>query len=140
MNDRLDVILDLTRRLSALVEREITLLQTRQPHRLAEHEEERTRLSLLYAREMQAMRADPAAARALDKRRIEQLKEDTAAFNAALDRHKRLVARMRRVTEGIIKSIADEAVRQKAPRSVYGATGYTATTKAAAPLAVNRRV
>ena len=140
MSDRLDVILDLTKRLSALVEREITLLQTRQPHKLAEHEEERTRLSLLYAREMQAMRADPGAVRAMDRQRIEQLKDDTAAFNVALDRHKRLVARMRKVTEGIIKSIADEAVRQKAPRSVYGATGYAAPTKVAAPLAINRKI
>lgn len=140
MNDRLDMILDLTKRLSALVEREIELLQTHQPHRLAEHEEERTRLSLLYAREMQAMRADPAAARALDRRRIEQLKEDTAAFNTALDRHKRLVLRMRRVTEGIIKAVADEAVRQKSPRAVYGATGFAAPTKVAAPLAINRKV
>ena len=36
MNERIDLILDLTRRLSQLVEREIALIQAQEPHRLAD--------------------------------------------------------------------------------------------------------
>ncbi len=140
MNERIDLILDLTRRLSQLVEREIALIQAQEPHRLAEHEEERSRLSLLYAREMQTLRADPQAARRAEEERLERLRVETKAFNDTLERHQRLIQRMRHVTEGIVKAVADEAARQSAPRTGYGMSGYTNAARGPAPLAINRKV
>ncbi len=140
MGDRIDVILDLTKRLSALVEREIALIEAREPQRLSELEDERTRLSTLYAREMQAVKSDPAAVRAAGRDRIQRLRDETAGFNASLDRHQRLVTRMRRVTEGIVKAVADEASRQRTPKTVYGASGTSAYRAAAAPIAINRKI
>ena len=140
MSDRLDVILDLTRKLSAMVEQEISLIQNRQPQKLAEHEHERTRLSGLYAREMQALRTD-VRARAAEAARIEKLKAETASLKESLDRHQRLVKRMRRVTEGIVRSISEEAERQRAPQTNYAANGASAAyARAAAPIALNRKV
>lgn len=140
MGDRIDVILDLTKRLSALVEREIALIEAHEPHRIADLEDERTRLSTLYAREMQAVKSDPAAVRAAGRDRIQRLRDETAGFNASLDRHQRLITRMRRVTEGIVKAVADEASRQRAPKTVYGASGASAYRAAAAPIAINRKI
>lgn len=142
MTGRFDVLLDLTRRLSAMVEDEIRMIESRNPHRLAEHEEERSRLALLYQRELQAMRESPAEIRALTREKIEQLKDETATFNGALDRHRRMISRMRRVTEGIIKAVADEATQQRAPKVTYGRGGIAASygRSAAAPLAINRKV
>lgn len=142
MTDRIDVLIDLTRRLSAMVEDEIGMIERRAPHRLAEHEDERSRLALHYAREMQAMRAEPSNIRALTRERIERLKDETAAFNGALDRHRRLIARMRRVTEGIIKAVADEAANQRAPQTAYARPGAALApyTRPAAPLAFNRKI
>jgi hypothetical protein len=140
MNDRVDVLLDLTRRLSGLVELEIKLIEQREPLRLNDLEEERSRLALLYAREMQAVKSDPAAMKKVARDRIERLREETAAFNASLDRHQRLIARMRRVTEGIVKTIADEASRQRAPKTGYGASGATPYRAPATPIAINRKV
>ena len=54
---RIDTILDITRRLTALLEREMALIEAKTPARLAELEDERSRLSLLYSREMQAVAA-----------------------------------------------------------------------------------
>ena len=54
MADRVDVILELTRQLSQLVAREMELIEAREAHRLTDLEEERSRFSLLYTREMQA--------------------------------------------------------------------------------------
>lgn len=141
MSDRLDLILELTRRLSAMVEQEIALIQNREPGRLAAHEDERTRLSTLYAREMQALKSDPIDRKAAMPR-IERLKDETASLNASLERHQRLIKRMRRVTEGVVRAISDEAQRQRSPRTTYGAQG-TATaayTAKAAPIAINRKV
>jgi len=140
MNERIDLILDLTRRLSQLVEREIALIQAQEPHRLGEQEEERSRLSLLYAREMQSLRADPEAARRSDQERLDSLRAETKAFNETLERHQRLIKRMRHVTEGIVKAVADEAARQSAPRTGYGMSGYTNAARNAAPLAINRKI
>ncbi|BCW88152.1 hypothetical protein sos41_12900 [Alphaproteobacteria bacterium SO-S41] len=140
MSDRIDVILDLTRRLSALVEREISLIEAHQPNSIGEFEEERTRLSLLYSREMQAVKSDPAAVKKSSRDRIERLREETASFNASLDRHQRLIARMRRVSEGIVKTIADEAARQRAPKSSYGASGGASYRAKATPIAINRKI
>ncbi|MBL9011721.1 MAG: hypothetical protein JNL56_11145 [Alphaproteobacteria bacterium] len=140
MSDRLDLILDLTRRLSGLVEQEIALIEARQPQRLAALEDERTRLALLYAREMQAAKSDPASVRKAGPERLRQLRDETAAFNAALDRHQRLIARVRRVSEGIVKAVADEAARQRTPKTVYGASGTTYGRPGAAPIAINQKI
>ena len=43
----------------------------------------------------------------------------------SIERHQRLIARVRHVSEGIIKAVADEASRQRAPKTVYGAGGTT---------------
>lgn len=140
MSDRIDVILDLTKRLSDLVEREIALIEAREPQRIGDLEEERSRLTTLYAREMQAVKSDPAAVRQAGRDRIARLRDETHAFNASLDRHQRLIARMRRVTEGIVKTVADEAARQRTPKTVYGAGGTAAYARQATPIAINRKV
>ena len=138
---RVDAILDITRRLTALLEREMALIEAKTPGRLAELEDERNHLSLIYSREMQAVAANPAKFRALPKERLGALRDETKSFHALLDRHQRMVARMRRVTEGIVKTIADEAQRQKSPRTGYAPSGRAASTSAtAAPLAINSRV
>ncbi|MFT3811638.1 MAG: hypothetical protein QM698_17125 [Micropepsaceae bacterium] len=137
---RIDTILDITRRLTALLEREIGMIEARTPARLAELEDERNRLSLLYSREMQAVAADAAEFRALPQDRIGALREETKTFHDLLGRHQRMVARMRRVTEGIVKTIADEAQRQKSPRTGYAPSGRTSAGSTAAPLAINSRI
>lgn len=136
---RIDTILDITRRLTALLEREMAMIEAKTPARLAELEEERSRLSLLYSREMQAVAASPAEFRTLPQDRLAALRDETKGFHDLLDRHQRMVARMRRVTEGIVKTIADEAARQKAPRTGYAPGGQTTGRSGAAPLAINAK-
>ncbi len=139
MSDRLEAVLELTARLSDLVTEEIRLLEAREPHKLSGHEDERTRLSMLYAREMQALKADRDAARAAGDERLARLRDETAAFNEMLDRHRSLVTRMRKVTEGIIRTIADEAAAQRAPSTTYGASGV-ATQTGPASIALNQKI
>lgn len=136
---RIETIRDITNRLTALLEREIALIEAKTPAKLAELEDERNRLSLLYTREMQTMASNADAFRALPKEMLGQLRDETKTFHALLDRHQRLVARMRRVTEGIVKTIADEAQRQKSPRTGY-APGGRAPSSGAVPLAINAKI
>ncbi len=137
---RIDTILDITRRLTSLLEREMAMIEARTPARLSELEDERSRLSLLYSREMQAVAANAADLRVSPPERLAILRDETKGFHTLLDRHQRMVARMRRVTEGIVKTIADEAQRQKNPRAGYAAGGQAAGRTGAAPLAINAKV
>jgi len=136
---RIDTILEITRRLTALLEREIGLIEAKTPSRLTELEVERSRLSLLYSREMQAVAASPVEFRTLPQDRLALLREETKAFQGLLSSHQRLVSRMRRVTEGIVKTIAEEASRQKNPRTGYAPTGRASSALAATPLAINSK-
>jgi len=137
---RVDTLLDITRRLTALLEREMALIEAKTPARLSELEEERSRLSLLYSREMQAVAANPAEFRTLPQDRLTKLRDETKTFHELLDRHQRMVARARRVTEGIVKTIADEAQRQKSPRAGYAPGGQVSGRATAAPLAINAKI
>ncbi len=140
MNARLETLLGLTRRLTALVEAEIGLIEARRIGGIAAHEDERAKLTGLYAREMQALKADaPRLKATLDPAEIEAVKAETRRFDAALDRHRRLVERMRRVTEGIVKAVADEAMRAQAPRKGYGPSGAVAPAPRSATLAINAK-
>jgi hypothetical protein len=137
---QLDTLLQLTRRLSDLVAREIAMIEARTPDRIAEHAPERDRLSALYAREMNAARAEPTLLKMAPPAALEALKQETARFNDALDRHRRLLTRMRRVTEGIVKAVAGEASKAVAPRAAYGPGAKAAAPRYAAPVAVNAKI
>jgi uncharacterized protein YdcH (DUF465 family) len=140
MTTRVETLLGLTRRLSALVADEIALIEARDTGGLAARAEERDRLTALYAREMNAARAEPGF-RASPQAKLSELKDETARFTAALDRHRRLVERMRRVTEGIVKAVADEAARARLPRPGYGpGAAAAAPSRLAAPVVLNARV
>jgi hypothetical protein len=137
---RIDTILDITRRLTSLLEREIGLIEARTPARLSELEEERSRLALIYGREMQAVASSATEFRTLPQDRLALLRDETKTFQSLLGRHQRLVSRMRHVTEGIVKTIADEASRQKSPRAGYAPTGRATPAGISAPLAINSKV
>ena len=89
---------------------------------------------------MQAVQSDPAAVKKSGRDKIERLRAETANFNASLDRHQRLIARMRRVTDGIVKTIAEDAARHRAPKANYGASGAASYRAKATPIAINRKV
>lgn len=140
MSQRYDQLTALTERLTRMVESEIAHIAARQPQKLSAHDEERTRLSLMYARELNALRQENGAARQAASEASAKLKTATETFARALDKHRRLIERMRKVTEGVLRAVAEEAQRQRPAAGVYGATGRAGQYASSGALAINRKV
>jgi hypothetical protein len=68
---------------------------------------------------------------------IERLKAASLKLRETLNKHARLLSRLRRVSEGLIKTIADEVAAKRAPALGYGPSAtYTAARKPAPAAAI----
>ncbi len=129
-----DLVL-LTTRLTGLVEQEILLITERRPLELARLDEERTRLAAIYAREMAVIRREKGALHAFAPDLRMELTTATERFRSALDKHRLAVERVRRVTEGIVKAIANDIAARHSPPVGYGR--HAAATNRMKPMAFN---
>jgi hypothetical protein len=121
--DRVEQLIILTDRLTALIAEQAKAFEERRPQDAAALMEETSRLANLYRHESARVRADKSliSGAPLDLRA--RLTRATEAFDAVLARQGRAVEAARIVTEGLVKCIADEVARQRSQVSVYGATG-----------------
>ncbi len=117
-----DLIL-LTRRMREWIEAETALLKDRRPQELVSRAEDKSRLIAAYTRDMAAAKKDASSLKGAPKTLLDALRKETSHFRAALKEHEGLLTRLRRVSEGLIKSIADEVARKRATRLGYTAEG-----------------
>lgn len=129
-------LVTLTTRLTGLVEREILLIAERKPHELVRLDDERTRLAALYAREMTTIRREGDTLKAMSPAIRMDLTTATERFRTVLDKHRMAVERVRRVTEGIVKAIAEDISARHQPPIGYG---RGLAPRRAQPLAFNGR-
>lgn len=115
---RIERLIGMAERLVAALEDDIALLQQGRPAALRTAEPEIQRLTALYGREAQGFDARLAqnAPAPLRSRFVAV----TAQFRDVLQRHARLLARVKNASEGMIKAIADEVNRINAPARTYG--------------------
>lgn len=122
-------LITLTTKLAAFVERDVTVLKGNRPRALAQTEDDRAALTLLYGKAMTDFK-NKAAVAALPAPAQNRLKESTERLHNALKEQTRLLARFRHVTEGMVKAIA-EAVAARDASGVYGKAGYVVKPPAA---------
>ncbi|MCP5433219.1 MAG: hypothetical protein H6923_08120 [Alphaproteobacteria bacterium] len=139
---RVEEMLTLTERLMGILARESEALRARRPRDLEETAEEKTELSTLYARRMDAVAKDRALIAGADKGLLARLKSLTTAFRAALDEHGALLERARWLSEGLIHAIGEEVGARRRTVTGYGRNAAVRTYGAvgAASLALNRTV
>jgi len=77
-------------------------------------------LGLNYSKESRGL--DAKTARALPAETRARLSESTRRFRDALQRHQRVLARVRNASEGMIRAVAEEVERRRASTRTYGAT------------------
>ncbi len=118
--DHVDQLIALTERLTGLLAEQTRLFEARRPQDAALITVQSADLANLYRREAARLRASPGliAAAPLDRRR--RLVEATRTFEATLARHGRSVHAAKTVTEGLIRAIAQEVARRRAPAAGYG--------------------
>ncbi len=138
----MDTLFAVTEKLTALIEHEISILSADTQRDISEFQDEKNRLSGIYAREMALVRACPDQVAAWPRESIDRLKQMTIDFNEALKRHKLTLDRVKSVTETVLKSIGKHVAERTRPVIGYGknAANTYANAKAPVSLAFDRAI
>jgi len=131
--DRVEQLIALTERLMGLIERETALLKNRRPREIVKFQDERAKLSTLYAQEMTLIANQHTLIEGARKELLDELKRLTRAFHKKLREHGRILTRVRSITEGMIRAVAEEVARMKIPQAGYGPGINSKTTMAPPP-------
>jgi hypothetical protein len=137
--DRVEQLIALTDRLTALIAEQCQAFESRRPQDAAALLDETSRLANLYRHESARVRADPRLVSGAPLAARTRLVRSTEAFDAVLARQGRAIEAAKIVTEGLVKAIADEVANQRSQASVYGATGVQTNTLAPTAITLNRR-
>jgi hypothetical protein len=136
--DRVDQLILLTSRLTALIADQAMAFEQRRPQDAALQLEETSRLANLYRHESARVRADPTLIEGASLEKRVALMRTTEAFDAVLARQGRALEAARTVTEGLVKAIAEEVVAQRNTGSGYGPGAVTSAADARA-VTLNKR-
>ena len=136
--DRVEQLIILTDRLTALMVQQCQAFEQRRPQDAAASMEEMTRLANLYRHESMRVRASPDLIEGAPLEQRQQLMRATEAFDAVLARQGRAIEAARTVTEGLVRAIAEEVASQRSTGSGYGATAESQAGDARA-ITLNKR-
>ncbi|MGF1464476.1 MAG: flagellar basal body protein [Maricaulaceae bacterium] len=141
--DRVEQMIRLTSRLIELVERETAIFLERQPHKAASFQEEKSRLANVYRHECALIKQDQRLIDgAADDRRAE-LRKLTEKLTHAVQANGHAIDAIKRVSEGVVKALADHVATKRMASTGYGANGRfsgPAAQNAAAAITLNQRV
>ena len=137
-NDRVEQLLVLTERLTERLSAELVLFEKRRPHETAQTLPETANLANLYRREAAKVKADPSLIAGAPAATMKRLRTATEKFDAVLGRHTCVLEAARTLTEGLVRAIATEIQRQRAPVSTYGKNARSNLSEAKA-VTLNRR-
>jgi hypothetical protein len=136
--DRVEQLILLTERLTALVALEAQAFENRRPQDAALHVGETSRLANIYRHESAKVRANPGMVAAATLAQRTRLIRATEAFDAVLARQGRALEAAKTVTEGLVRAIAEEVANQRQKGVSYDADGITAVAGTTA-ITLNQR-
>ena len=137
--ERVDQLIMLTERLTGLVAEQAQAFENHRPQDAVVHVEETGRLANLYRHESARIRGNPGLIAQASLAQRMRLRRATEAFDAVLARQARAVEAAKTVTEGLVRTIAEEVATQRQKGASYGADATTAATPAATAITLNRR-
>ena len=129
-------LIQLTERLTQIVERELAILKGARPSALNTNDDERATTLALYAKHCAAFKREAMSALSADVKK--RLTGATERLRAALKEESRLLARFRHVSEGIIKAVADAVAARQAPPTYAKAGAFTKPASSASAMAYNQ--
>ena len=127
---KIELLIAMAERLIAAIEADIAALKAGRPQELRTIDPEIQRLSALYSREAAGL--DPARAKVAPSELRRKFFDTTAKFRDALALHARLLTRVRNASEGIVKAVAEEVERRRAPMCTYAPAASRARSHARA--------
>lgn len=114
---KIEMLIAMAQRLTEAIEGDIAALKAGRPQEMRTLDPEVQKLSANYGRE--AASFDPARARLAPPELRKRLARVTGRFRETLNLHERLLIRVRHASEGLIKAVAEEVERQRAPKITY---------------------
>lgn len=137
--DRVEQLIILTERLTELVALEAQAFEQQRPQEAMAHIEETSRLANIYRHESARVRANPAMVAAAPVAQRTRLIRATEAFDSVLARQGRALDAARTVTEGLVKTIANEVAAQRTTGAGYGLKGAPSAPGSATSITLNKR-
>ena len=137
--DRVEQLIILTERLTELVALEAQAFEQQRPQEAMAHIEETSRLANIYRHESARVRANPAMVAAAPVAQRTRLIRATEAFDSVLARQGRALDAARTVTEGLVKTIANEVAAQRTTGAGYGLKGAPSAAASATSITLNKR-
>ena len=122
---RMERLIAMAARLIEALENDIAALKSGNPRGLRTIDPEIQKLTLLYNREAAGLNPDAAKGASLELRR--RLMEATGKFRDLLGAQTRLLTRLRGASEGMVRAVAEEMERQRAPMRPYGSGAIQAS-------------
>jgi len=137
--ERAEALLQLTERLTSLIEQETALFRERRPEDALGLQDEKSKLANIYRTEVARARQEPQRFSGAPEGVKSLLRKATEGFHKALKENGHAVLALKTITEGVVKAIADEAARQRTAGGGYGpGAGQRATSPGALNIAVNQ--
>lgn len=115
--EKLERIIVMAERLRDALEADIEALRTGKPQLMRSLDPEIEKLTVMYTREVTSI--DPARTKAAPTDIKSRLIAATNKFRETLKIHQRLLTRVRNASEGLVKAVAEEVERQRAPTVTY---------------------
>ncbi len=137
--DRVEQLILLTERLTALIALEAQAFEERRPQDAAVHLEETSKLANVYRHESTRVRANPALVAGAPLAQRQRLIRATEAFDSVLARQGRALEAARTVTEGLVHAIAGEVASKRTTGAGYGRGGEASPLATATSIALNKK-
>lgn len=108
---RLQRILSISERLAAAIDADIKALESGRPKEMKSIEPETQKLSVLYEKELAGF--SPKEAAGMPAELHAKLVASAKRLNDCLERQQRLLKRMRTISEGMVRAVAEEMQRRQ---------------------------
>jgi hypothetical protein len=135
--DRVEQLLLMTERLTALAAEDTRRIEARQPLEGAETDE-KNRLANAYRLELARIKQEPSLIEAAPPELLRQLRERTVALHETLAAHELALNAVKVVSEGMVHAMAEEIARQRLSGANYSAQGALQERTAPLPTVLDR--
>ncbi len=138
--DHAEQMIVLSRRLKGLVLRETELFEARTPHEVIAFIDEKNTLATTYRLETARIAKTPSLMAEASAKLRTILRDETLSLDKALKRNNAAAGMVRKLTEGLVHAIADEAANTRSSMIAYGANGRVNKDATAIAITLNRQV
>lgn len=121
--DRVEQLVALTETLTARLTIEAAAFEARRPLDAVAELDETAKLANLYRHECMRVKANPDMIAGAPREARDRLADVTRAFELVVSRHARGLEAARTLTEGLVRTLAQEIAAARAPAAGYGASG-----------------